>query len=180
MVFQTVSFGREASEAERRDVEAAAQAAGGTVAWRTSARVRRTYGLLALPPEKTLERAIGGATLHQTAIIALAVFPAVAEALPHLAGALGGPGKPSGVIACTMCPGGMVVEWEPGRTAAGTIVGLIDVELRRFGSARTAELLAPLPPAIVAQIASEGLASPEITQERELETLLERAGLRDA
>ena len=54
---------------------------------------------------------------------------------------------------------------------------MLDTELQRFASGRTAELLAPLPEAIAAQIAAEGLQTPEIASNRVLETLLERMGI---
>lgn len=178
MNFQTVSFGRQASEAERGDVEAAVRTRGGSVIWRSNARAGRTYGLVRLPIGK-LETAIGTATVHDTAIIALAVYPAAAEALPFLRDALAGPGRPSGVIAASNCEGGIVVEWDPRRTDAPAVYDLVDVELRRFGGGRSAELLAPLPEDVVAKIAADGLQAPEISPDRELETLVERAGLSD-
>lgn len=176
MNFQTVSFGREATAAERDDVESAVRARGGSVTWRSNARAGRTYGLARLP-DGALEAAIGAATVHDTAIIAIAVFPAAAEALPFVADALAGAGRPSGVVGTSNCDGGIVVEWDPRRTAAATVYELVDLELRRFGGGRTAELLAPLPDEVVARIAAEGLQAPEISPDRELETLVKRAGL---
>jgi hypothetical protein len=176
--FQTVSFGREATAAERDDVETAVRARGGSVAWRSSARAGRTYGLVGLPAGE-LATAIGTATVHDTAIIALAVYPVAAEALPLVRDALAGAGRPSGVIGAWSCDGGVVVEWDPRRTAAAAIYDLVDVELRRFGGGRTAELLAPLPDDLVARVASEGLQAPEIAPDRQLETLVKRTGLAD-
>ena len=51
------------------------------------------------------------------------------------------------------------------------VVGTIDVELRRFSSGRTAELLSPLPPDVVAAVASRGLQTPQITRRRILELI---------
>ena len=178
MNFQTVSFGREASESERDAVETAVRARSGSVTWRSSARAGRTYGLVRLP-EGELETAIGAVTVYDTAIIAVAVYPVAAEALPFVADALAGAGRPSGVIGTSNCDGGVVVEWDPRRTRAAAVYDLVDVELRRFGGGRTAELLAPLPEEVVARIASEGLQAPELSPDRELETLVERAGLAD-
>lgn len=178
MNFQTVSFGREATAAERDDVESAIRARGGSVTWRSSARAGRTYGLVRLPDGK-LETGIGAATVHETAIIAIAVFPMVAEALPFVRDALSGAGRPSGVVGTWNCDGGIVIEWDPRRTAASAVYDLIDVELRRFGGGRTAEPLAPLPDDVVARVAAEGLQAPEIAPDRELEMLVKRAGLAD-
>jgi len=176
--FQTVSFGRQASDADCGDVEAAVRTRGGSVIWRSNARAGRTYGLVRLPDGK-LEAAIGTATVHHTAIIALAVYPAAAEALPFVRDALAGTGRPSGVIGMSNCNGGGVVEWDPRRTSAAALYDLVDVELRRFGGGRTAELLAPLPDEVIARIAADGLQAPEIAPDRELETLVKRAGLGD-
>lgn len=173
-----MSFGREATAAERDDVETAVRARGGSVTWRSSARAGRTYGLVRLPGGE-LESAIGAATVHDTAIIALAVYPVAAEALPLVRDALAGTGRPSGVIGTSNCNGGVVVEWDPRRTAPAMVYDLVDAELRRFGGGRTAELLAPLPDDVIARIAADGLQAPEISPDRELETLVERAGLAD-
>ncbi len=178
MKFQTVSFGREATAAERDDVESAVRARGGSVTWRSGARAGRTYGLVRLPGGE-LQTAIGAATVHETAIIAIAVFPVAAEALPFVRDALSGAGRPSGVVGTSSCDGGIVIEWDPRQTAASAVYDLVDVELRRFGGGRTAELLAPLPDEVIARIAAEGLEAPEIAPDRELETLVKRAGLAD-
>lgn len=178
MNFQTVSFGREATAAERDDVESAVRARGGSVTWRSNARAGRTYGLVRLP-DGELETTIDAATVHDAAIIAIAVFPVAAEALPFVRDALAGSGRPSGVIGTSDCSGGIIVEWDPRRTAVAAIYDLIDVELRRFGGGRSAELLAPLPDEVIARIAADGLQAPEIAPDRELETLVKRAGLGD-
>jgi hypothetical protein len=112
--------------------------------------------------------------VYQTAVIAVAVFPAVPEALPSLLDALGGPGRPAGILACRTCPGGVVIEWDPEISGLELVRGLVSVELRRYGSGWTTELLSPLPPALVATIAAQGLAAPEITQKRVLEFLIGR------
>jgi hypothetical protein len=174
----TVSFDRAVSAQERGGAERAVRAHGGTIVWRTSPRVQRSYGLITLPSDAAGPLDLGTeATVRDPAIIALALFPTVPEALPFLAEALGGAGRPSGVLACTPCAGGLVVEFDPARTSARTVLDLAGVELRRFGSGRSAELLAPLAPAALAAVAAEGLATPELTPDRELEALLEGAGL---
>jgi hypothetical protein len=178
VISQTVSFGREATAAERNGVETAVRAHGGSVTWRSSARAGRTYGLVRLP-DGELKAGIGAATVHDTAIIAVAVYPVAAEALPFVRDALAGAGRPSGVIATSNCEGGVIVEWDPRRTAATTVYDLVDAELRRFGGGRTAELLAPLPDDVIARVAADGLQAAEISSDRELETLVERAGLGD-
>lgn len=176
----------EVLEVSQRDaVDAALRACGGSARWRVSARAGRSYALLGLPDECSnvavaAAAAAGGATAYDAPVIALAVFPTVAEALPPLGTALGGPGGPAGVRSCEPCPnGGAVVEWDLETTPAAVVLGLIDVELARFAAGRTIELLTPLPPAWTARIAADGLRTPEISSARILETLLDGAGLRE-
>ena len=148
--------------------------------WRTNARVGRTYGLIDLPDAQaaaSIGAAVPRARVYDAPIIALALYPSVAQALPPLAQALGGPGKPAGMLACDPIDGGLVLEWDPERSSAAVVLGVVDVELERFRSGKTAELLAPLAPAWVARIAAEGLRAPDIAPERILETLIARAGL---
>jgi hypothetical protein len=180
--FLTMSFNGAASAAQRAAAEEAVRAVG-SVTWKTSARAGRTYGLIALREGgQTLGlRAMPGATVHDTAIIALAVFPSAPEALPCLLEALGGQGRPAGVLSCVPIAGGVVVEWDPRLGSPRAIWGTVDVELARYGGGRTAELLTPLPEATIDALAAEGLQTSEIgAEERVLETLLERAGLADA
>jgi hypothetical protein len=168
-------------DAQRTAVETVARRYGGRVAWHASVRAARRYGLLSLPDrhrgEAVAAAAQGGVTVFESPVIALAVFPAVGEALPSLLGALTGAGRPDGVLACEPCDDGFVIEWNPLRTQARVILGLIDVELRRFNSARTIELLTPLAPPWVAKIASDGLKADEMAAGRVLEELIERADL---
>jgi hypothetical protein len=116
-----------------------------------------------------------GDIAYDRPIIALAVFPAVPEALPRIHDAFAGAGRPAGILACHRCPGGVIVEWDPRVTRADVVLGLVDVELRRFASGRTAELLSPLPDSLVAQVAAEGLDAPQIEPNRILELGIERA-----
>jgi hypothetical protein len=113
--------------------------------------------------------------VYDGTVIALAVFPEVTEALPKLLGALGGTGRPAGVLACRPCRGGVVVEWDPARTRTSLVLGLIDVELQRFHSGRVSELLSPLTADVAAKLAAEGLLAPEIEPHRILELRIDRA-----
>lgn len=150
--------------------------------WRLSRRADRSYALLefetAGPAGVLAAAAAGGAVVYDAPVIAIAVFPSVAEALPALTAALDGPGRPAGVRACEPCGGGGVaIDWDLEVTPAAIVLGVVDVELARFASGRTAELLSPLPPPWVAKIAADGLQAPEISPGRTLETLVQRAGL---
>jgi hypothetical protein len=162
-------------------VDAQARSQDAHLVWRTSSRPARTYGLLRWATHDGVSEfsVPAGVTAYPTAIIALAVFPAVPEALPFLEQALGGPGRPAGVASCESYDGSAaIVEWDMDRTPAQLVLDLIDVECARFGGGRTAALLSPLPQAWVARLAAAGLRAPEIVPERILDVLVERAGLR--
>lgn len=147
--------------------------------WRDDAGSGRTYGLVRLPKDAPAVRAVvrEPVTVFEAPIIALAVSPSVPEALPHLLEAFAGPGRPDGILSSEASNGRLILEWNPDRTKTALVFSLLDTELQRFASGRTAELLAPLPEAIAAQIAAEGLQTPEIASNRVLETLLERMGI---
>ena len=152
---------------------------GGSARWRISSRAARTYALLELPAHERLgdEAALRGMTVYDSPVIALAVYPSVAQALPFLHDALAGDGRPAGVRSCEPCDGGIVVEWDLDRTPAAVVLGAVDVELRRFNSGRTAELLTPLPAPWLAKIAADALHAPGVGAGRVLEDLVEAAGL---
>lgn len=175
VTYLTLSIGADDAEARRETIDELVQRDGGDARWRSNGPAGRSYALLELPDGADLDaiRAASGASAYDGAVIALAVFPAVAEALPHLLAALSGSGRPAGILACRECEGGIVVEWDPQVSSVRLVLDAIDVELRRFNSGRTAELLSPLPPAVVAAIASQGLQAPEIEPERILELRIE-------
>ncbi|MBV8067123.1 MAG: hypothetical protein JO113_04025 [Candidatus Eremiobacteraeota bacterium] len=177
MVYSTLRIDGVVDDERRTAVDELVRRAGGKAFWRIAATAARTYALLELPQacDHAALRIASGGVVYDKPVIAMAVFPALAEALPALLDALGGPGRPAGVLSCTRSAAGAVVEWDPDVTQAGLIAGLIDVELRRFGSARIAELLSPLPPALVASIAAAGLQASQIVPQRILELRIDRA-----
>jgi hypothetical protein len=135
----------------------------------------RTYVLLEGPQSvdpAQVRESIPDARWYDAAIIALAIEPQPADALPVLARALGGPGAPAGVCDCTVAGSRLIVEFLPGVTQPALIVRIIDVELRRFGGIRRTHLLTPLPMETAAAIAAHGLQAPEIAPDRILEPLL--------
>jgi hypothetical protein len=169
VIYLTVSIDGALDDARRAAIEDVVHREGGNVVWRTSERAGCSYALLELPDGYDRSAMSAGVTAYDGPIIAVAVFPAVAEALPPLLEALGGPGRPAGVVGCRPCTGGAIVEWDPGVTDPRVVLGIIDVELGRFGSGRVAELLSPLPSAIVASVAASGLAAPQIEPQRILD-----------
>lgn len=177
VAYLTLSVDGDLDDVRRGAIEDAVRREGGRAIWRTSAAAGRSYALLELPDEYDIS-AIGATvagSVYEKPIIALALFPVVAEALPSLREALGGPGRPAGVRACRSCPQGLILEWDPSISGAEVVMGVIDVELRRWQSGRTTEVLSPLPPSVVAMVAASGLRAPQITVERTLEHSRDRA-----
>lgn len=174
VVYRTLSIAGNPDRAWRDAVDEAASRCGGHATWRTNPSAGRAYALLELPDSASEVEipSAPNATLYATAAIALAVFPAVAEALPFLREALDGPGRPRGVLAWRPCEGGATLEWDPAISSVSMVLSVVDVELARFRSGRRAELLSPLPPAVIAAIASDGLSAPDVSPERVLEMLV--------
>lgn len=140
-----------------------------------SVKAKRTYVLLQGPDSidpAEIDAVSVNARSFPEAIIALAIEPAPADALPYLLNALNGPGAPAGVYGCEAVDGLAIVEFSPARTSPALVTALADAELRRFSGHRRTELLSPLTADAYARIAADGLKSPEIAPDRILESLL--------
>lgn len=175
MIYATLSM--EGTIAQRRAaVDELVAAAGGTATWRSNAALQRSYALLELPDATSAAAiaAASGGTVYEKPVIALALFPAVPEALPPLAEALGGSGGPAGILSCVCRSNAAIVEWDPAITTTRVIFELVDVELARFHSGRVAEVLSPLPPWVVVRLAAEGLQAPQVEPARVLELRMGR------
>ena len=177
----SVRFQPEADDTLLAEAEAIVRGRGARVAWQHCAACKRTYGLVEGAD------ALCGAALREATraavfdrpIIALAIFPSEAEALPAILEALGGRGRPAGVLGCEEAAGGAIVEWDLDATACEVVLGLVDVEIDRFHAWRSNALLTPLPLAWWTRIAATGLRSPDITEQRVLEEQLEVHGVLD-
>ncbi len=161
----------------RAAIDAGIALRGGIARWLVSPDVDRAYALVEFPGDETPTIETDASFTESAPIIALAVYPAVAEALPSLIEVLDGPGRPSGVIGCRASGGAAVLEWDLDRTPATLVLDLIDTELDRFNSGRRTELLTPLTETWLAKIAADGLQCPEIAPDRIIETLVTQAGL---
>jgi hypothetical protein len=170
----TLRFTPVPDDAARGAVEALALRSNAHLRWENP-RYGRQYALVEATGDQTVDVASFAprATLFSGPVIALAVCPSIPEALPGLLHALGGPGRPEGVIGCDRLGDAVIVEWDLDRTPYETIETLIDVECGVFRSARSNALLSPLPIPWLARIAAYGLRAPEITAERVLEVALE-------
>ncbi len=137
--------------------------------------VPRVYALIEGPESvdpAQFAQSVPNAKWYDAAIIALAIEPLPADALPQLADALSGPGAPAGICACETVGERLVLEFRPDVTPPALVNGIIDVELRRYGGTRRVALLCPLPTALLAEVAAEGLQAPEVATDRILESLL--------
>ena len=137
--------------------------------------IARTYASIEGPEgvdPVQLEPRIPDARWYDAEIIALAIEPLPADALPVLARALGGPGAPAGVCDCTSDGTRLFLEFRPDVTPAGLLARIIEVELRRFGGSHRTKLISPLSMRAAAAIAADGLQAPEIAADRILESLL--------
>lgn len=150
---------------------------GAQLSWHHANAFDRTYALVEGTSRETLgTTTLGGppaVTVFETPVIALAIRPNVAEALPAIEQALAGPGRPRGVLAIELIDEHLIVEWNLDVTPAHVLLGVVDVELARFHAARVTELLTPLPLDWWTAIARSGLQAPEIAPDRVLEALIE-------
>ena len=177
----TLRFQPQLDDSEVAAVEAIVREFSGTVTWEHSTACKRTYGLVenAAAPCASALRETTRATVFDRPVIALAVFPSVGEALPGVMHALGGPGRPAGVLACDAVPGVTIVEWDLDVTSFEVVLNLVDIEIDRFRAQRVNALLTPLPLAWWTRIGATGLRAPDITPDRVLEEQLEVHGVLD-
>ncbi len=161
----------------REAVDDAVRRHGGASAWRTHPALELSYGLVECSNSEVRNAiaAFAPVRLYETAIIALAVSPTVSPALPSLHAALGGGGAPAAVLESRLFRDTLLLEWNPDVASPVLLVGLIDVELRRFASGRTIQLLSPLPPYLLTRMAADGLGAPEIEPKRVLDLLVDDA-----
>lgn len=175
MAYLTLSIDGTPDDERREAIDEAVRRQRGRAVWRMHRTIGHSYVLIELPDPHDAEAigAAAGGAIYETAIIAMAVSPTVPQALPSMLEAVGGPGRPAGILACRRCAGTAVIEWDPSVSSAELVLGVIDVELKRFASGRTSELLVPLPPALVTKIAAEGLRAPQIRPDRVLESFID-------
>lgn len=175
---RTVRFEGVLDDAQREKLTAKLPS-GASATFAADARWARTYGLVegsaALEPAEVAST-LANARWYDEAIIALAIEPTPADALPAIANALTGPGGPSGVLECTPSRNAALIEFLPSRILPSLVLNAADVELRRFRGYRTVTLLNPLSVEVMAKIAADGLQAAEITTGRILESLLDHRG----
>ncbi len=156
-----------------RALEERARRDGFSIEWRHSPEFERSYALIEGASPESLAELFDHATVFESPVIALALRPNVAEALPALQSALGGPGRPAGIVGCERYQHALVIEWDLDTTPASLVLAVIRVELARIHASCVKLLLAPIPLAWWTRIAAEGLGAPEIAPDRVLEALVE-------
>jgi hypothetical protein len=101
------------------------------------------------------------------------VEPFWPAALPALRHALGGPGRPAGVVDLRSDgSAALVVDFDCRRTAPDLIVAVIDAELRAFPGRRITPVL-PFEDDVLAAFAGALLSEPDVDASRLIETHLE-------
>lgn len=177
---RTLRIDAPSDEALQRRVAAALARDGVRIEFGPEHSLPRMYALVEGPAgvdPVELEGRIAEGRWYGEAIIALAIEPAPADALPALARALGGPGSPAGVCGCDIVGSHVILELQPSVTQPDLVLRIVDVELRRTSGHRRIALLSALPVDIMARIAATGLQAPEIATNRILESLLEAANV---
>ncbi|MDQ2872503.1 MAG: hypothetical protein M3R35_05195, partial [Candidatus Eremiobacteraeota bacterium] len=131
-------------EQKRTGIAAALRQAGAEVRFGPQVLHSREYALVEagddVLPEDVAQCVQAGRLFGET-IIVLAIEPTTPDALPVCLNALGGAGRPAGVLDCERIGSQLVLEFLPSTTSASLINAILDVELQRFSASRTAVLL---------------------------------------
>jgi hypothetical protein len=171
----SVRFDRVLADAERAE---AARLLGSSRAKVTSWNGRpvagRTYALLELAPGADVRApaATLGASVHEPALVVLAIEVGERAELEALAEALGGAGRPAGVTGCGIAGDVLVVELDETVTPLALLVDLADVVLR--GARRKIYPLLGLRDESLAAFAGHALSEPSLDASRTIETWLDR------
>jgi hypothetical protein len=99
------------------------------------------------------------------------VAPARATDLAGLLDAFGGEGRPLGAIDCWPMNGSAGIVWDGNRSPVGLLLDLIEVET---GGRRRITPIVPLDDRTLAAVGANVLRLPDLTEERFIETYLER------
>ncbi|HVS45338.1 MAG TPA: hypothetical protein VMS32_01585 [Verrucomicrobiae bacterium] len=175
MKFATLRYDGLLDTHQRGAVQTRLRTLEARVVWHNDDATRRTYAAVESSrdfSDEQLRSAVADARAYPRSVIALAVTPRPAEALPVLLEALGGPGRPAGVLDCAIVGDELCVEWDSQVTAAALITVTLDAELARFNGTRTTRLLRPLGVEAIVKVAADGLGATQLDPQRILEVLL--------
>lgn len=178
--YASVRFGDALDRQERESATRALRSAGATAtSWKTTAA--RTYAGLEVDREadfkrlgdrlagERLDERLPNARLDVPPLGVLRVRPVHAHLLARLSDALGGAGRPSGIIELVSDGDAVVVEFQPQRTPLHLVIALIDGELAT-APGRTIEPLVPFDDATLAAFAGGMLAIADLDASRIVET----------
>jgi hypothetical protein len=163
--------------AEREEIShAITSLRGEVVSWNPRPDLRRTYGLLAVPPEcdaAALLRALHAhVRLNDPALVVLEVIPDRLRCLAALQHALGGAGRPVGIVDVVRTDNSLLLELDAACTPLSLVVDTIDVELEQAPGRRVVFLLPP-DDAVLAGFARDLLNDPALDASRLIETYVE-------
>lgn len=127
--------------------------------WSLATQLERTYLRCEYEGEVPAAASLaptGCACLHAPPLVVLEVIPAGGAGLAALEQALGGAGRPLGIVSCERSEIGLVVELEDAVTPLDLVVALVDAELR--GRPRRIVPLMPLEDGVLARFAGARLS----------------------
>jgi hypothetical protein len=140
--------------------------------WATAPSVARTYvrcEVEAEPGDAAARLAAADAVrIDLPPLAVLEISPAGGAGLAALAAALGGRGRPVGVVSCERTPTTLVIELDTGHGALDLAVAAIDAELG--GTERRIVPILPLEDEVLARFAAVRLGSPAFGADRIIET----------
>ncbi|MBC5798573.1 MAG: hypothetical protein GIW94_01125 [Candidatus Eremiobacteraeota bacterium] len=168
--YASVRFGDVLGQHERESATRTLRSFGAAAtSWRTTAA--RTYAGLEVDDRADLDalrERLPSARLDEPPLRVLRICPSHGHALPRLGDALGGMGRPSGIVDLVPDGDALVVEFDT-RTAPSLVVALVDVELAA-APGRTIEPLVPLDDATLAEFAGDVLGIAALDATRIIET----------
>lgn len=141
--------------------------------WNALPQLEREYALLALPAGAEAEAAaryLRAAGLQaRSGLLVLEIVPLHAHRLEALQHALGGAGRPAGVVDAALTEKSLVLELNPSLTPLCLLVDLVDVELESAPGRRIRSLFA-LSDDVLTAFARDRLGDPRIDASRLIET----------
>lgn len=162
-------------ERQREAVSRAVTSLGGrAVSWHV--RPERTYALFALPDGYdacVFARAAGAQRVDDPALVVLEVIPDEPRRREALARALGGAGRPAGIVDAVRTHRGILVELDAARTPLSLVIDVVDTELELAPGRKIVPLLA-LDDAAMTAAARDILGDPAIDVSRLIETYTEQ------
>jgi hypothetical protein len=170
----SLRFDRVLAQGERAAAARALDSCGAKATSWAVARCGRSYALARLAPDCDLA-AVGktvGARIDEPPLLVLDVLPRDAERVAALAEALGGAGRPSGVIDAKTSGDALTVELDEATTSLRLLVDVVDAELERSPGRRIIPLF-PLSDATLAGFTAATLRAPEIEVSRLIETYID-------